>query len=130
MVIGQALGALASYTVVLIGYGVFRLSFVFLMSPSIVIVSAYTALSCVMPRKSELPWLVLRWLALNITFSTASMIFAWAFYSDGLTDVEVTLQVCIFLPLIREVSSSGQLLASTALANTYSARFLPCLLPA
>jgi hypothetical protein len=95
---------LVSYSVVLLGYGVFRSGFFFLASPSIVLVSVGVALYCVMPPKSELPWLVLRWLAVIISYIVAAPVFNMMFFADGVTDTGVTLQVCVFFPLIREVS--------------------------
>jgi hypothetical protein len=100
----QVVAMLVSYTLVLLGYGVFRSNIFFLASPSIVFVSVGVALYCVMPPKSELPWLVLRWLAVVISYMVATLVFNAMFYADGVTDLEVTLQVCVFFPIIREVS--------------------------
>ncbi len=104
----QVVAVLVSYSVILLGYGVFGSSLFFMASPCIVLSSVGVALFCVMPPKSELPWLVLRWLGVVVLYSGTSMVFTETFYADGVTDRMITLHVCVVLPIMREVSLSSR----------------------
>jgi hypothetical protein len=99
---------LVSYSVILVGYGVFRSSLCFLASPVIVFLSVGVALYCVMPPKSELPSLVWRWLSVVILYSGIALVYNTIVYADGVTDTKITLHVCVVLPIAREVSLSSR----------------------